>query len=132
MLEVRKLCKNVGKSFTFTCCFHCLLSHTGIIKRKTEEFPNSLVNGSGVLVTTVAQVTAVVWVPSLAQEFLHAFLGWGQKKGKTGISTIFFLTNSYSKNIVGEIKTNTLWQHQILNPLRPGIEPASSWVQLGS
>ena len=42
------------------------------LKKKIMEFLDGLVvKGPGV-VTAMAQVTAVVWVQSLAQEFIHA------------------------------------------------------------
>lgn len=39
------------------------------IDNRASEFPGGLVAG---IVSAVARVTVLVWVPSLAQEFLHA------------------------------------------------------------
>ena len=49
-------------------------------KSQKEEFPGASVGSGSGVVTAVAQVTAVAWVRSLAQEFPHGTVMAKKKK----------------------------------------------------
>ena len=66
---VKNKCVWGGES---TTCIQIIEYNAAIKNNVSVEFPGGLVDSGSHVVTAMAWVAAVAWVPSLAQELLHA------------------------------------------------------------